>query len=171
MSFNFEDLNINTRNKMLEEINLDISKDNLYFSTRFSQKGIDDYQEILIKHVTQGNELSLGDELRLNGRFNTIEQTIRGPKKVPFNAHETFSEGEFNRFYVRALCVIALDSGKKLQVYRAKDVATSRSASISKIGEIVNPSTLLEDLRANIGIDTALGLPSGPNSGLSVKIV
>jgi hypothetical protein len=29
---------------------------------------------------------------------------------------------------------------------------------------------LLDDLRTNVGVDTALGLPAGPNSGLSAMI-
>ena len=57
-----------------------------------------------------------------------------------------------------------------IEVYRAKEVTNPRSESERKIGTIVDPKKLLDDLRANPGVDTALGLPSGPNSGLSVKI-
>lgn len=171
MIFDFQDLNNDTRLKMLEEIQHDISDKNLYFSRRFSQKGIADYPDLLIKHVQDGNEVSLGHELSQNGRFNPTEQTVKGIKKVPVNAHETLAEGEFNRFYVRALCLKAIESGKQLEVYRAKEVSHSRSESQNKIGELVQPEILLSDLRKNIGVDTALGLPSGPNSGLTVKLV
>lgn len=171
MSFDFQNLNNETRSKMLDEINHDISNKNLYYSKRFSQKGIDDYPDLLIKHVEDGDEVSLGDELNKGGRFNSMEQTARGPKKVPINAHETLSEGEFNRFYTRALCLIAIETNKKLEVYRAKEVSSARSESHNKIGDIVDPQSVLKDLRANIGVDTALGLPSGPNSGLTVKLI
>ncbi|MDS7935640.1 hypothetical protein RMB03_17535 [Acinetobacter sp. V91_7] len=170
MSFNFEDLNQDVREKMLLEIQLDISNKNLYISKRFSQKGINDYPNILIKHVTDGDEVSLGNELRQDGRFNSMEQTKTGLKKVPFNAHETLSEDQFNRFYVRALCLVAIETNKSLQVYRAKNVSNARTASQQKIGEFIDPSKLLDDLRSN-GLDTALGLPAGPNSGLSVRLV
>lgn len=129
---------------MLEEIQHDISNKNLYFSKRFSQRGIDDYPNLLIKHVQNGNEISLGNELNQNGRFNTTETTIRGTKKVPINAHETLAEGEFNRFYVRALCLIAIESGEKLEAYRAKEVAHSRSESQYKIGELVAPPAIVK---------------------------
>lgn len=171
MSFNFNDLNNATREKMLEEIKRDISSNKLYFSKRFTQTGIDDYPELLIKHSKNGNELTLANELNQNGRLKTIEDSVKGTKKVPINAHETLAEGEFNRFYVRALCLIAIDSNKKLEVYRAKNVSSARSESQNKIGEKIDPQKLLTDLRTNPGVDTALGLPSGPNSGLSVKLV
>ncbi|URM40054.1 MULTISPECIES: hypothetical protein [Acinetobacter] len=170
MSFNFENLNQSVREKMLKEIQLDISNNNLYLSKRFSQKGIYDYPDILMKHVASGDEVSLGSELNLDGRFNSMEQTKTGIKKVPFNAHETLAEDQFNRFYVRALCLVAIETNKSLQVYRAKSVSNARTASQQKIGELVDPIQLLNDLRSN-GLDTALGLPAGPNSGLSVKLI
>ncbi|MEQ1346091.1 hypothetical protein [Acinetobacter seifertii] len=171
MAFNFENLNEDIRRKMLDEIEFDISNNQLYLSKRFNAKGNLNYQEILIKHIKTGNEVSFGQELKLSNCFNAVEQTKTGPKKVPFNAHETLSESEFNRFYIRALCLIAIESNKELEVYRAKLVQTSRSASQEKIGNLVNPIQLLKDLRSNIGVDTALGLPAGPNSGLSLKLV
>lgn len=46
-----------------------------------------------------------------------------------------------------------------------------RVESQAKIGAIVNAEELLADIRVNVGVDTALGLPAGPNSGLSVQIL
>lgn len=41
--------------------------------------------------------------------------------KVPVTAPETLSEGEFNRFYARGLCRVAISLGiAAVQVYRAK---------------------------------------------------
>ena len=61
------------------------------------------------------------------------------PPVMPSNAHEILAEGEFNRFYIRALCLRAVDA-------------------------------LLRDLRSHPGVETSLGLPPGPNSGLSVQL-
>jgi hypothetical protein len=81
------------------------------------------------------------------------------------------AEGEFNRFYVRGLCLRAIDEGiDRLVIYRAKAVEEPRPDSNRRIGRSVNPRTLLDDLRRNAGVDTALGIPPGPNSGLSVKL-
>ena len=40
MKFNFENLNLLTRQKMLEEVNRDIENNNLYMSKRFNENGI-----------------------------------------------------------------------------------------------------------------------------------
>lgn len=172
MSFNFMDLTSDIRQKMIKEIQEDIAKNNLYYSKRFNQNGKQKYPEILIKNVTSnGNDVSLGLELKENQCFLTEEMSARGLRKVPVNAPEIFAEGEFNRFYIRALCLHALAEGKNLEVYRAKNVVGARSSSQEKIGDLVDPQSLLNDVRNNIGIDTHLGLPAGPNSGLSVKLV
>lgn len=57
-----------------------------------------------------------------------------------------------------------------MTVYRAKEVANPRAESMALIGRSLPVTQLLDDLRVNIGTDTALGLPPGPNSGLSVTL-
>lgn len=91
--------------------------------------------------------------------------------KVPVTAPWTFAEGEFNRFYLRGLCLRAIDEGKSIEVYRAKAVVAPRPESTALIGARLNPHTLLADLRIHLAVDTALGLPAGPNSGLSGRLV
>jgi hypothetical protein len=90
--------------------------------------------------------------------------------KVPTNSREMLAEGEFNRYYIRAICRIAIEEQVSLEIYHAKSVHSPRTESQQKIGQTVNPSTLLTDLRSHIEVDTALGLPAGPNSGLSVRL-
>jgi len=87
------------------------------------------------------------------------------------NAHTMLAEGQFNTFYIRGLCVRAKADGiSEVVVYRAKDVQNPRPESVQKIGQRVSVDALLADLRQNKGIDSALGLPPGPNSGLSVHL-
>ncbi len=89
---------------------------------------------------------------------------------VPITAAETLAEGEFNRFYIRGVCrAVLANEQHEVEVYRAKAVAQPRPESQAKIGTRVNAATLLDDLRHNVGVDTALGVPAGPNSGLSVR--
>lgn len=93
------------------------------------------------------------------------------PPRMRSNAHEMLAEGEFNRFYMRSVCRAALSNGQDtVEVYRAKEVRDPRPGSAAKVGTRVSATELLRDLRKNVGIDTFLGLPSGPNSGLSVKL-
>ena len=90
--------------------------------------------------------------------------------KVSNRAHETLADDEFNRFYIRGVCRKAIEESIEVEAYRAKNVSKPRADSTSKIGTTYNPNKLLEDLRGNIGISTSLGLPSGPNSGLSIRL-
>lgn len=90
---------------------------------------------------------------------------------VPHTAPETLGEGEFNRYYVRGLCRRAIDEGiAALEVYRAKAVMQPRPDSQRLIGQHVDPAAILADLRITQGVEPALGLPPGPNSGLCLRI-
>jgi hypothetical protein len=92
--------------------------------------------------------------------------------KVPHTAAQTFAEGEFNRFYLRALCRFTLENGgTELEVYRAKSVTNPRMDSEARIGTRVSVTQLLDDLRANNSVENALRLPPGPNSGLSARLI
>lgn len=176
MLLSLANLDDKTRQLMLEEIKADIAVSKLYLSTRLSPTGNADYPALLKQAASSHDDEWLAGQLRVGGRLNaTLQRKTKNgytTAKMPENAHETLAEGEFNRFYIRALCRRAIDSGTpELVIYRAKQVTSPRPESQAKIGKTINAQTLLNDLRASVGIDTALGLPAGPNSGLSVKLL
>ncbi len=174
MKFNFVNFDDQTRKLMLDEVDYDINNHQLYFSKRFNDNGIRYYPDLLKKSITNGDEQSLAIALKANDCFK--EQEERRTKsgvtmaKVPETANQTLAESEFNRFYIRALCIRAINSGQLLKIYRARHSDNPRSESELMIGKTIDAEKLLTDLRTNIGVDTALGLPPGPNSGLTVKI-
>lgn len=176
MAFNFGNLDEQTRRFMLEEVQRDVAGNSLYVSPRLSPQGVADYPSLLRQAATSGDETTLAATLRGSGRMNrTLER--RKPSggfttvAMPVNAPETLAEGEFNRFYVRGLCARALSMGiQELVIYRAKDVTNPRPLSQAKIGTRVSARALLDDLRRSPGVEPALGLPPGPNSGLSVRL-
>jgi len=91
--------------------------------------------------------------------------------KVPHNAAQQLAEGEINRYYLRCLAARAIAEGKaSLRIYRGKAVSQPRPDSEQKIGTLVNAKALLEELRKGDFVDNALGLPSGPNSGLTADM-
>jgi hypothetical protein len=176
MSLNYLNLDEQTRALMRDEISRDVAQGTLFISTRLSAGAADQWTDLLQQAASAGDDDSLARLLEADGRLNQFEQR-RKPTggmttvKVPSTAGATLAEGEFNRFYIRALCRRAIDSGiPELIVYRAKGVTSPRPESERKIGSGIAPKQLLEDLRANPGVDTALGLPAGPNSGLSVRL-
>jgi hypothetical protein len=177
MPFNFQNLDNRTRKFMMDELEQDISTNNLYISPRLSSLGRGDYPDLLRRAIQSGDETTLAATLRGSGRMNLTEQR-RTPSggattaKVPVIAPEMLAEGEFNRFYVRGLCRRALEEGiRELIIYRAKQVVNPRPESVAKVGTRIDAQALLEDLRRNPGVEPALGLPPGPNSGLSVKLL
>ena len=176
MALQLDNLDELTRTLMVEELEIDVANGHLYLSPRLNQRGHVEYQQLLRTAFLVGDDQSLANEIRSRGLLNASEQR-RKPSggfsmvKVPVSAPETLAEGEFNRFYVRALCRRVIDDGVgALEVYRAKTVATPRSESQAMIGQRIDASALLHDLRTNPSVDTSLGLPSGPNSGLSVRL-
>ena len=161
---------------MLDEIEMDIANNDLYISSRLSSTGQNDYVSLLKQAVELHDDAWLAQQLRLSGRINATEQR-KTPKggtttaRIPVTAPETLAEGEFNRFYVHGLCRRAIDEGiSDLIIYRAKQVTNPRPDSEGKIGTRINTQALLNDLRTHRDVDPALGLPAGPNSGLSVKL-
>jgi|ERR1041384_472173 hypothetical protein len=166
------------RQFMLNEIDMDVASPNgLNPSKYFTANAMAVYPQLLRDAVRNHDDQWLANSLRQNNCMSATTMR-RKPKggftqaKVPYTAADTFAEGEFNRFYARALCLAAIEAGiTSLQIYRAKAVAVPRSESEAKIGMMITAQSLLQDLRTHQGIDTALGLPPGPNSGLSVRLV
>jgi hypothetical protein len=177
VSLRYLNLDDRTRMFMVEEIDLDIAKKVLYLSPWLTERGRHDWPEMLRDAATSGTDATLAAEIPLYRRLAQTAQR-RKPKgagvtmyQVPHTAPDTMAEGEFNRFYVRALCRRALeDKIDGLIVYRAKAVAIPRQGSEEKIGTFVDPASILSDLRTSPGVEPALGMPPGPNSGLTVKL-
>ena len=173
MAFCFNNLTNEIRQLMVDEVNYDVNNNNLYISDRLTSEGKKIYCQLLLKNIREGNEESFASSL--SGYFNSHYRRKNSSGgyvlvNMPRNAPLTLAEGEFNRFYIRALRKFAIYNNKKIRVYRAKTVSNPRIESEEKIGQILDANCLLNDLRQNVGIDTFLGLPS-VNSGLSIEII
>ena len=165
----------NIRHEMVSEIQADIDSGKLYISDRLNTNGKKQYPSALMKAA---------ESLDVNGfvqsfgiHYFNSHYPRRNPTgsftqaKMPTNANITLCEGEFNRFYIWAVCIKAIASGKKyVTAYRARRSDNPRSESVAIEGQQFEADKLLNDLRTNIGVDTALGLPPGPNSGMSVRL-
>jgi hypothetical protein len=176
MGLEYKNLDDETRRLMLSEIEHDISEGSLYVSDNLNPEGQRVYPDLIKAAAKDGNDITLATAIR--GWLNAYEKPRKlksgGFSKPPVmrvNAHEMLAEGEFNRFYIRAVCLRAIKEGtSEVIVYRAKMVEHARAESEQKIGQRIAAEILLRDLRAHPGIDTALGLPPGPNSGLSAQL-
>lgn len=168
------DLDAETRAQMLAELEADVAAGAVYYSSRVSPAGRRVYTDLLRQAFRNGTCASLAMALSAPGILNGVESAVRKgkrySKRVPQTAPETMAEGEFNRYYLRGICrsVIAV-GGRTVLVYRARSSRVPRTESEALIGRQIDAEALLEDLRAHAGVDTALGLPPGPNSGLSAR--
>ena len=177
MSLFFENLDARTRQLMLDEVEYDIAHNQLHISPFLSGQGQWDYADLLRKAIQKGDDETLVRDLKARRRI------VRAlPRRKPQggyviaatveNAAELLAESEFNRYYIRGLARRALEEGvSELVVYRAKPARHPRPESEARVEMTLSPKALLEDLRAHPGDELpALGVPSGPNSGLSVRL-
>ncbi len=176
MGLAYGNLDAITRTFMLEEIDLDIESNRLYKSSFLSDFGVQHWPEILREAAAVGTDDTLAAAIVANQCLRSHYEK-RKPKggmtlsAVPYTAAQTMGEGEFNRYYARGLCRRAMEEGLPfLEVYRAKAVMQPRIESQTKLGTLVHPEMILADLRATQGVEPALGLPPGPNSGLTLRI-
>jgi hypothetical protein len=176
MALRLLNLDGRTRRYMLDELEQDVERGQLYFSPRLSERGRRDYESLMRAAIESLNDVLLADALRVNDRLkNWEERHVKNggvmEVKVPFTAADTLAEGEFNRYYVRGVCRRALDEGDgEVVVYRAKQPNRPRPQSEAILGRRIDAEELLNDLRNHGGEQPQLGIPPGPNSGLSVKL-
>ncbi len=167
-NFNFKNLTESVRKKMISEVKGDISSNKLYFSDRLNALGKRIYTDALLSAITDGSEFDLQQNLESENYFNSQELRNGKSVKVPSNAAQLLAQSEFNRFYIRGVCLQAIEEGiSQVEVYRARESSWSRPESERKIGTKINPNELLNDLREHIGREPLI-LPE-VNSGLSIK--
>lgn len=177
MALYFENLDDRTRQLMLDEMEYDVAHNQLHISPFLSGQGQRDYANLLREALQSGSDETLAQSLREHRRIlRTLPR--RNPKggysigATPENAAQVLAESEFNRYYIRALARRAIEDGvPELVIYRAKPVSQPRPESEARIETTLSPEELLEDLRSHPGDEPpTLGVPSGPNSGLSVRL-
>jgi len=175
MGITYEDLDGTVRQYMVKELDRDIESHTIYLSERLNESGVSEWIKLLREAIQKNDDDWLATQIRLYNLLNPTYQrkNLKGGLtfvKMPVNAPETLAEGEFNRFFVRGLCAqVIATGGTEVEVYRGKDVSQPRSESEMMIGQQISAKKLLEDLRTSQGVEPAVGLPSGPNSGLTVR--
>jgi len=176
MGLAYANLDETTRRYMLEEIALDVTNGDLIMGRRLTETGRARWLALLNEAAASHNDDWLAAQQKVEGLIKAKEtRHLKSGKvvevDVPITAAETLADGEFNRFYIRGLCRRAEDAGiPALLVYRAKAVENPRPSSQALIGTMIDAQTLLNDLRTHQGVEPALKMPGGPNSGLSVKL-
>jgi hypothetical protein len=158
---------------MIEEIKRADKSDNIYNSSRFNDIGTHGWVSWLMTAAEKHDEHWLAYQLEATGAMKHLETKAK-PKggyaiaHVPDIAAETMADGQFNRFYMAAICRCAIEDGKKeVRVYRAKHRGEPRPESIAMEGTLRDPNALLNEMRIK---DLSLKCDLlKPNSGLSIE--
>lgn len=174
MGIHYENLDEATRDYMLKESQLG----GHYISPRLTENGQRFWQSLLEEGIKSHNDDWIAQEILAHEYMRSHEQYIRNGVARERNinkahAAQQLAEGEFNRYYLRGLCLRAKAEHKDfLVVYRGKLVSQPRPESDQKIGTMVSIDVLLENLRTNdfVTIEDVIGIPGGPNSGLTCRI-
>lgn len=173
--YNYRNLTQRVRRYMTEEVRYDIDRKSLHLSEKLNAKGKDNYANLLLSAVENDSDAKFANDLEkyISDFYAAKSKGLfgRSHAKQP-SAAQTLAETEFNRYYIRALCRLAIELGScKLQIYRAKESSVRTSETERLVGQIVNPILILRNLRENKEPDAALGLASGTPAGLSVELV
>ncbi|MEX2143652.1 MAG: hypothetical protein WD740_03585 [Anaerolineales bacterium] len=159
---------------MLQEFEYDVERGANFIDPRLISKMSDIYLQLLRVAIQSGTAESFSDAIDHHHLLKEEETRQVGEKtilaKVPKTANHTLGEGEFNRYYMRAICLQAIKLGHaNVEIYRAKPVQTARREAQHGVGTFKNAAELLQHLRAtNISVD---GVFPGANSGKSVRMV
>lgn len=177
MAFYFENLDLRTREYMIREIDHDLALGTLFLSPRLRLGSESLYVSCLRAAARAHDETWLADQIRMN-RLLRHEEERTSPERgvltlrVPLTAPDSLAAAEFNRFYARAVCARAIDAGiSHVELYRAKVVPQLHPEFESSIGQQMEARPLLDRLRATAGLDAAIGLPGGTQSGVTVRLI
>ena len=177
MALNLIDLDERTRELMLAELAYDEERNQLHISPYLSNQGVHDYPRLLRLALAEGDPETLAamlSEQRRIARTGHRQKPSGGYAivTVPQNAAEMLANDAFNRYYIRAVARRAVESGlDQVIIYRARRAEEPRPESEELIETAVDAAALLDDLRQHTGPEgSKLGVPGGPNSGLSVHL-
>ncbi|VVO43522.1 hypothetical protein PS726_06203 [Pseudomonas fluorescens] len=170
MGLNQKDLNPEIRGLMIQEMDHDLAGQNFYLSPRLNAQGRNAWHQLLKEASANHSDDWLANEIARQRLLNPHDLRQGKPIAMRHDAHQMLAEGEFNRFFMRGICLKAIEIGAPAVVgYRARASQSPRRESLAIIGKRFDPSDFLDLLRSAIGADTPFGYPGSANSGLSVE--
>lgn len=159
---------------MKREFEDDLTRGTVYFAQRSNEAGRERYLQALCEAIEHGDPAAIAGALApVAEKYWILEtRTVKGRKSTtPQTAAKTLAEGEFNRYYMRAVCHRAIEDGDgTVTVIRAMKVESPRADHLVKVkeGDRLDACDVLADLRLHPGTETEMGIPRGPNSGLTL---
>ena len=177
MAFEFKNLDTDTRRMMVTEFQRDFHSGSWYKSNRLSDTGIREYPALLLNSFLNGTiesfENSIVPARHLKCAENYTKDFGAGARNMPSNAPKTLA-GEFNRYYMIAICRRAIIENRKIRIYRGRASSTPRESSEKLIGKLISPNELLSTLKpipSDRGLVWSPKQIIQPNSGLTLELI
>jgi hypothetical protein len=151
-----DELGPEIRRLMIAELHWAVEHGRFYYSKHFTAPGREKYPLLLQQALAGGTPDTLKESLNVPGYFQA------GSRK---NAAQTFAWDEFNKYYMRALCLLAQLPGYDLVVVRGRHSDHPKPESNRLLGTKKDPVRFLSALR-----DVPKVNPFGANSGLTLEL-
>lgn len=170
--FYFPNLDETTRLNMITELERDCKQGLFYEPVSMQKAYIPIYKTLLLKTFASGSVEMLQNSL-LQSFFR--EKDLNG-RKTPTNIAQVVAFSDFNRYYSRAILLRAIDEGKSVSIYRAKQSQKERKESNMMIHRNYSDKNTLEQLLRVLRDYRLLFLTNSkvdflkPNSGLSLRL-
>ena len=174
MALHYAHLNPKTRSLMLREFILDIPTTGLYLSPWLNGSGRATWAPLLRAAISEHDEAWLAKRIRVLELLEVYERPSKPGEirktKVPCTAADALAQAEFNRYYCRAVCLLAMTQGtNQVEVCRGEALNAPSQQSEADASRPLDAERLLEDLR-EFRLRQDLGVPGGPGSDLTLRL-
>ena len=171
--YHFPNLDTKTHAIMINELERDFKNGLFYEPSSIKPEYINSYKLLLRKYFEIGHVEGL--EKTLTPSF--FNSKYKNGRKIPSNIAQVVAFSDFNRYYARAILMRAIDEGKSVSIYRAKQSQKERKESNMMIHRNYSDKNTLEQLLCVMRDYRLLFLTNSkvdfikPNSGLSLRLV
>jgi hypothetical protein len=175
MPLQYENLDPTTRRYALAEFDRDVEAEAFHYSERLRPSAVREYLRLLGEAIRYYDDLWLEErasDLLVDTESRRTRSGGQTTAKVPRMAARMLAEHDFNLYYMRGVCLRAIDEERQVvEVYRARLSVEPRPDSAEMEGRRLPASEVLEELRALAIDEPATARLGRTNSGLSVRLV
>ena len=177
MPLQYENLDPVTRRFAVAELDSDYASGAFHVSERLRPTAVAEYQRLLNDALRYYDDLWLEDrvdDLLIDFEPRRTRSGGTTTARVPEIAGRLLAEHDFNNYYMRGVCLRAIEEGRQVvEVYRARLSLAPRAQSAELEGTRLAAHDVLAQLRSEPGEEVqGVAPPLGRyNSGLSVRLV
>ena len=161
MPLQYENLDPTTRRYAIAELDRDLNNGAFHISERLRPESVAEYERLLREALRYYDDRWLEEhasDLLVESESRRTRTGGTTTARVPQMAARMLAEGDFNRYYMRAVALRAIEEGPRRE-----------SAELE--GKRVPAAEVLDHLRGPISVDPSVAPLGRTNSGLSVRLV